>query len=44
MDPDTFFSRVRKFLIELLAKDIKNRSCKDPNNNMDQIQEGWRIG
>ena len=28
MDPDTFFSRVRKFLIELLAKESRMRAVR----------------
>ena len=44
MDPDTFLNRIRRFLIDLLKKKIKNGSCKVSNNNMDQIQEGSRIG
>ena len=41
-DPDTFFSRVRRFLIDLLKKESRTGAIR--TQNMDQIREGWRIG
>ena len=44
MDPDIFFSRVRKFLIELLIKESRMGGHKVTSNDVDQIQEEQRIG
>ena len=44
MDPDTFLNRIRRFLIDLLKKESRMGAVKVSNNNMDQIQEGSRIG
>ena len=38
-DPDTYLSRVRRFLIELLKKESRTGAMRSL-----QIQEGWRIG
>ena len=44
MDPDAFLNRIRRFLIDLLKKESRTRAVRSQTTNMDQIQEGSRIG